>query len=347
MDLAGNVKLVGEIPAPGHAPEIAPGVRWLRMPLPFALDHINLWLLEGDDGFTIVDTGYALPEVRAAWEAVIGNLDKPVRRILVTHFHPDHLGLAAWLQEKTGASLSMTAGEFLTGWAVWAQAAGHDVDHMVAFFRRHGLDEARCSSFETRGNAYRQGVPALPERYRRVRDGDVLKLTDAGWEVQVGHGHAPEHASLYCAESRVLISGDMLLPRITTNVSISAATPDADSLADYLDSLQRWSGLGDEILVLPSHGRPFYGARARVADLGAHHEARLAELLEACDDTARSAADLLPVLFDRKLDIHQTMFAMGEAIAHLNHLEQAGKIVRVDGDGGLLRYRRRPEKTPQ
>jgi glyoxylase-like metal-dependent hydrolase (beta-lactamase superfamily II) len=340
MDATGNVKLIGEIPPPGAAVEIAPQVRWLRMPLPFALDHINLWLLEGADGFTIVDAGFALPQVQAAWEAVLTGIERPVRRVLVTHFHPDHLGLAAWLVEKTGAELLMTAGEYLTGWAVWAQAAGHGVPDMLRFFRRHGLGEAPIAALESRGNAYRKGVPALADRYRRLREGDRLRLTGDDWVVQVGHGHAPEHAALYCAEAGVLISGDMLLPRITTNISVFAVSPEADSLQDYLGSLSRWKSLSAATLVLPSHGRPFHGASARVAALEEHHEARLAEVLDACGGTARSAAELLPVLFDRALDAHQTMFAMGEAIAHLNYLEHAGRIGRQTGADGVIRYQR-------
>lgn len=340
MDATGNVKLIGEIPPAGAWTDIAPQVRWLRMPLPFALDHINLWLLEAEDGFTIVDTGFALPEVQSAWESVLAGLEKPVRRVLVTHFHPDHLGLADWLVARTGAKLLMTAGEYLTGWAVWSQAAGHGIPDMVRLFRRHGLDEARCAALERRGNAYRRGVPAIPDHYRRLHEGDRLRLTGADWVVQVCHGHAPEHAALYCAEAGVLISGDMLLPRITTNISVFAVTPEADSLQEYLSSLARWRNLPAGALVLPSHGRPFHGAAPRIAALSAHHDARLADVLRACAETPMSAAELLPVLFDRELDVHQTMFAMGEAIAHLNHLEHAGRIGRQSGDDDVFRYQR-------
>jgi glyoxylase-like metal-dependent hydrolase (beta-lactamase superfamily II) len=344
MDLTPQVKPQGvqpevPLPAPGEWIEVVPQVRWLRMPLPFALDHINLWLLEADDGFTVVDCGIDIPAVRAAWEQVLARLTRPVRRILVTHFHPDHLGLADWLSGRTGAPVLMTAGEYLTGWAVWSQAAGHGVADMLSFFAAHGLDGERLAALERRGNAYRRGVPALPARYRRLREGDRLPLTGASWQVQVGHGHAPEHAALYCAEAGVLISGDMLLPRITTNISVFAVTPEADSLQEYLDSLGRWRSIGDRVTVLPSHGRPFQGAAARIAALEGHHQARLAEIRTACMAAPKSAAELLPVLFDRALDAHQTMFAMGEAIAHLNHLEHAGAIGRRQGADGVFRYR--------
>lgn len=338
MNSVANPAVNEQPPAPGELRALAPAVRWLRMPLPFALDHINLWLLDAEDGTTIVDTGFALPPVQAAWETVLAGLARPVRRIVVTHFHPDHLGLAEWLRRRTGAEVLMTAGEFLTGWAVWQEAAGHGVADMLAFFARHGLAAEPLAALEARGNAYRRGVPELPTRYRRLFDGDRLALTGDEWTVQVGHGHAPEHAALYCADAGVLISGDMLLPRITTNISVFAVTPEADSLQHYLTSLDRWQGLPDDVLVLPSHGLPFRGARARIAALRAHHAERLDQLLDACAATPRSAAEALPVLFDRALDAHQTMFAMGEAIAHLNHLEYSGKLVRRQDRDGVLRF---------
>ena len=326
---------VTDLPPPGTRKEIAPGVWWVRMPLPFALDHINLWLIESAQDFTIVDTGLASSAVREAWLAVLAGLDKPVGRIVVTHFHPDHLGLAAWLAERTGAPVYMSTGEFLTGHLVWEQLAGHGIPHMLSFFRQHGLDEARCAALDERGNAYRKGVPVLPPTYRRLRDGEALPVDGRRWEVQVGFGHSPEHVALHDAEARVLISGDMLLPRITTNISVFAVDPTADSLASYLHSLDRWRTLPDDTLVLPSHGLPFRGASARIAAIAAHHDERLARLLVSCA-TPQTATDVLPRLFERALDAHQTMFAMGEAIAHLNHLVDTGKLERSTNDAGRI-----------
>lgn len=328
-----------DLPAPGERIEVAPGVWWLRMPLPFALDHINLWLLESPTGWTIVDTGIASPEVKAAWETLLAGLDKPVERIVVTHFHPDHLGLAAWLMGRTGAPLAMTAGEFLTAHAVWHQAAGHGTDDMVGFFRLHGLDDERCAKLAARGAVYPKGVPALPQRYERLIDGDRIAVGDTEWQVVTGYGHAPEHAALFSCKHDVLISGDMVLPRITTNVSVFAVTPDADSLSRYLDSVARYGALGDDPLVLPSHGRPFYGLADRVAALAEHHDERLADVEAACAEP-QSAGDLLPVLFKRELDSHQVMFAMSEAIAHLNYLEHARRLRREAGGDGVIRFRR-------
>lgn len=328
-----------DLPAPGERLEVAPGVWWLRMPLPFALDHINLWLLESPTGWTIVDTGIASAEVQAAWETILAGLDKPVERIVVTHFHPDHLGLATWLMARTGAPLAMTTGEFLTAHAVWHQAAGHGTADMVDFFRQHGLDAARCAELAARSGVYAKGVPELPRRYERLIDGDRIVIGDADWQVVTGYGHAPEHAALFSCKHDVLISGDMVLPRITTNVSVFAATPHADSLARYLESVTRYGALGSDPLVLPSHGRPFRGLAARVADLAAHHDERLAEVEAACAKP-HSACDLLPVLFKRELDAHQVMFAMSEAIAHLNFLEHAQRLQRKTGDDGVIRFHR-------
>ena len=312
-----------EIPQAGELIEVADGVFWLRMPLPFQLDHINLWLLRDADGWVIVDTGYADDGVRETWSKIIDGLNGKVNRLIVTHFHPDHLGLATWLMQKTGAPLSMTTGEFLTAHAVWHEVGGHGARFMVEQFRQHGLDGERLAKFEQRGSGYRKSVPALPEQYDRLKAGDAVTVDGKKWQIIIGHGHAPEHMALYCAELGVLISGDMLLPKISTNISVFAATPDADSLGWFIESLHELAReIPAETLVLPSHGLPFTGVQARVTALCAHHEDRLRALEEACENAPKSAAELLETLFQRALDTHQTMFAMGEAIAHLNQLEQ-------------------------
>jgi glyoxylase-like metal-dependent hydrolase (beta-lactamase superfamily II) len=330
-----------EPPAPGELVEVAAGIFWLRMPLPFQLDHINLWLLRDGDGWTLIDTGFADDGVRALWSAILARLDGPLRRLIATHFHPDHLGLATWLQAETGAGLWMSSGEFLTAHAVWHEVGGHGARFMTEQFRQHGLFGERLEKFSTRGSGYRRAVPALPDHYHRLRDGDRIAIGGNVWETIVGYGHSPEHVALYCAELDVLISGDMLLPRISTNISVFAATPEADALRWYLDSLAAMARrLPAQTLVLPSHGLPFTGVQPRVEALQAHHEERLHALEDSCEHAPQSAAGLLEVLFNRPLDTHQTMFAMGEAIAHLNYLEQAGRLSRsIDADG-VIRYSR-------
>ena len=317
---------------------VAPGVFWIRLPLPFQLDHINLWLIEDGEGWTLVDTGFPTDDVQQTWESILARLPGRINRLVVTHFHPDHLGLAQWLMEKTGAVLWMSTGEFLTAHVVWQETAGHGAAFMTEQFRQHGLGAELLEKFATRGSGYRRAVPALPDYYHRLKAGDTLTIGGQVWQVDIGYGHSPEHVALYCEALGVFISGDMLLPRISTNISVFAATPRADALNWYLHSLSDMAArLPAETLVLPSHGLPFMGVAARVAELELHHQERLQVLEDACE-TPRSAASLLLTLFGRELDMHQTMFAMGEAIAHLNLLEGEGRLRRIVDADGLISF---------
>lgn len=323
-------------PDTGISLTVSEGVHWLRMPLPFALDHINLWLLDDGEGYTAVDTGIALDSVKEAWKSTLTG--RQLTRQIVTHFHPDHLGLAAWLESETGAPLWMTQGEYLTAHLIAESVPPFGIPAMLDFFRAHGLDEARLTALAQRGNAYKRGVPTIPARYRRLQDGDQIAIGQNVWRVITGYGHAPEHASLYCETRGVLISGDMLLPRISTNVSAYAAAPEDDSLGAYLGSIEQLTALPTDTLVLPSHGRPFRGLHARVAELQQHHTDRCADLLAACTHTPHSAAELLTTLFGRTIgDPHQTMFAMGEAIAHLNYLEHRHRLERRK-ENNIIRF---------
>jgi glyoxylase-like metal-dependent hydrolase (beta-lactamase superfamily II) len=336
-----------EAPEAGVAREIAPGVRWLRMRLPFALDHINLWLLEDEGGWTIVDTGLANDATRAAWDAVLAEALRsgPARRVIVTHFHPDHAGNAGWLCERFGVPLWITQGEYLTAHAVRAGSAGFVAEATLGLFRAHGLDEARLGQLGMRGNQYRRLVGELPTHYRRILEGESFSVDGRAWRVISGYGHAPEHASLYCESLNVLISGDMLLPSISTHVGVWPTDPEGDPLGLFLRSIGRYRELPADVLVLPSHGRPFRGAHARVAQLESHHESRLADLVQACAQGPRSAADVLALIFRRPLDTQQLFFAMGEAIAHLHCLERAGRVRRERGADGVTRFARIEEAS--
>jgi glyoxylase-like metal-dependent hydrolase (beta-lactamase superfamily II) len=333
------------LPEAGRTLEIAPGVRWVRMGLPFALDHINLWLLrdelDGRAGWTIVDCGITSDATRAAWEEVFAHelQDLPVLRVIVTHMHPDHIGLAHWLTERWQCRLWISATDFNAATLASASTTGFGGGSAARFMASHGLtDPEAVEKIKARSNYYASMVPKVPPRFRRLLDGDRLRIGEHEWVCLVGYGHAPEHMSLHCPALGVLISGDMVLPRISTNVSVIDLEPEANPLPLYLASIERLRQLPADTLVLPSHGRPFRGLHQRIAQLKAHHDERFAELLAACHRGPQSAADLLGVLFKRKLDLHQTTFAMGEAIAHLNALWLAGRLRRTFDEDGVYRF---------
>jgi len=326
-----------EVPAPATTVEVSPGIHWLSMPLPFALDHINLWLVGDGEGWTIVDTGIGNDQTRALWDRLLERF-KQIRRVVLTHYHPDHAGNAEWLCTRFGVDLWTTQGEYLTAHAVRASAAGYTTEAVLKVFQRNGLDAGKHAAMSGRGNRYAVLVPGFPHSYRRIIDGDVVKIGQHGWRAIVGHGHAPEHLSLYCEDLNVLIAGDMLLSTISTNVSVWSIDPEGDPLRLFLDSIARYRELPADVLVLPSHGKPFRGAHERVDQLEKHHRERFAELKQELKKGHRSAGELLPVLFRRPLDAHQTFFAMGEAIAHLHYLYYAGEAKRAAGADGIMRY---------
>jgi glyoxylase-like metal-dependent hydrolase (beta-lactamase superfamily II) len=343
------------LPAPGELMTLRPGLHWLRMPLPFALNHINLWALDdalGDEnenaapGWTVVDAGIASPELRKHWQTLWeGPLaSKPLQRMLVTHMHPDHVGNAQWLISNFSspggeARLWMSLGDHFAAIVAQHSTTGYGGERAAAFFSSHGLTKPDdLEKIRTRGDYYARLVPELPQAYARLMDGMTVHIGQRDWRCIAGFGHSPEHMALHCDADRLLISGDMLLPRISTNVSVLDVEPEADSLGLFLRSIDRFLDLPANTLALPSHGLPFMGIHDRVRALHAHHQDRLAEVLEACRAQPQSAADLLPVLFRRPLDIHQTTFAMGESVAHVNHLWLQGRLKRRRHDDGVWRF---------
>jgi glyoxylase-like metal-dependent hydrolase (beta-lactamase superfamily II) len=330
-------------PAPGTLVEVAPGVLWLRMPLPFALDHINLWLIDEIDGWTIVDSGLATDETKALWERILSEAleGRPVKRLLVTHFHPDHIGLAGWLTERLKVPLWCTETEWLFARMLSLDTTDGFVLNALEFYRRTGMDEATRAIFAGRGNSYRKRVSPVPYFFHRIADGQRLSIGRHEWQVIIGRGHAPEHACLYCPALDVLIAGDQVLPKISPNVSLWPQEPEADALGYYLASIAAIkNAVPASALALPSHGLPFHGVDRRIDQLAAHHEARLAEVDRACA-TPRTAAEIVPVLFRRTLDAHQLGFAVGEALAHLQHLVRLGRLCRSERADGVYLYERR------
>ncbi len=345
LERALHYPLADQLPARGGAITLAPGVKWLRMQLPFALDHINLWLLrdrlDGREGWTVVDTCIDHPQSRADWETIFaGELDGlPILRVLVTHMHPDHVGLAHWLCERWNAPLWMSGTDYQAARYACQVVNSFGGDRLADYFYSHGMTNASdLEQIRNRKSYYSGLVPALPPSYARLMDGRGITIGGQAWRCITGYGHAPEHMALYCEAAGILISGDMVLPRISTNVSVYEMEPEADALTLFLDSIDRFLALPEDLLVLPSHGKPFRGLHVRIQQLHDHHRDRLAEVMDAARQTPVSAHDVLPVLFKRPLDLHQTTFALGEAVAHLHRLWHCGQLKRVRGEDGIWRF---------
>jgi glyoxylase-like metal-dependent hydrolase (beta-lactamase superfamily II) len=318
-------------PEPGTLAEVAPGIHWLRMPLPFALNHINLWLLADGEGWTIVDSGLNTSATTDLWERIFteGLDGKPVTRLIVTHFHPDHMGLAGWLTRRWQIPLWVTETEWLSARML---ASDHDDEAFAAdqtpFYRRAGVDAATVGMLAARGNQYAKRVGPIPREFHRIADGMTIAIGGRHWRVIIGRGHAPEHACLHCPELDLFIAGDQVLPKISPNISVWPNEPDANPLARYLDSLEVVRrAVPADVLVLPSHNLPFHGLDIRIDQLAAHHVERLAEIEAACA-APHSTMEIVPLLFRRKLDAQQLGFAIGEALAHVNYLLAAGRLTR-------------------
>jgi glyoxylase-like metal-dependent hydrolase (beta-lactamase superfamily II) len=330
-----------EPPEGGTSILVAPGIRWIRMPLPFQLNHINLWLLDDEAGVTVVDTGIGLPPTRELWEKLFaGELaGRPLVRVLVTHFHPDHIGNADWLTRRFGVELWCPQAEWLMAHLAWQGMGGNDSEKRLNHYRRHGVPAEQAEAFRGLGNNYRKLVPSVAPSFRAVREGDVVTVGGRRWHAFTVMGHAPEHACLFSPEANVLISGDQVLPKITTNVSVWPDQPNGNPLKLYLDSLGRFRPLPEETLVLPSHGLPFVGLHKRLDYLQHHHDERLSETIDALAEP-RTAHELVPVLFRRQLDTHQMGFAIGETVAHLHFLEARGQAARLVDEAGVQRFRK-------
>ena len=327
-------------PPPDRPYEVAPGVRWLRMPLPMSLDHINLWLLDDQDekgpGTAIVDTGLNASICRDVWSALLPSLR--VTRVIATHFHPDHMGLAGWLEGATGAPLWMSRGEYLSARLFQLDGRETPPAEVIAMAVDAGwpnaaVDRLRAQKWDMMG----QLAAPLPNGYRRLVDGDRLDIGGRIWRVMMGHGHSPEHACLISDDDGLMISGDQVLPQISSNVSVHAMEPMADPLGGWLDSIDSLRSLSDKMLVLPAHGFPFHGLHERLDQLAGEHRRQLDELCDFCT-TPRTVHECFAVLFKRQIDDSALILASGEAWAHLRRLECEGRVVR-ERHGRELRFR--------
>ncbi len=322
-------------PEAGSIIGIADGIGWARLPVPGSLNHINVWILDDGDGVAIVDTGLKIAPAKEAWKLLFAGpiQGRKINRVICTHFHPDHVGLAGWLTHKFGVKLWMSRAEWLTARMLTTDIRDTPPAEAFDYWRLAGWDEDRIAAEAGKGwGRFASVVSPIPVSFVRLCDGDRVVIGEREWQVVMGSGHSPEHACLFDEAAGLLIAGDQVLPRITSNVSLSLSEPDADPLGDWLDSIARLRTLPADLLVLPAHGEPFTGLHARLDALADGHHGRLDALEEHLAEPRR-AVDCFTVLFGRRIDDSVYGLATGEAMAHLRWLEKAGRAVREVRDG--------------
>ena len=330
-------------PKPDEAIEIAPGIVWVRLTLPFRLNHVNIYLIADGDGWTMIDTGIGNEATIAAWTTLFeGPLKNfKITRLIVTHAHPDHVGLAGWIVERFGCRLWMSQVEYLQ--SAYHQHRGSEERKAAQrlFFRNHGMSEDITDALLGRGQDYLKRVSILPASYRRISNGNEISIGARKFKIITGGGHALDQVMLYCEADNIFLSADQVLSKISPNVSVWAVEPDANALGEYLRSLASLNGtLKDDVLVLPGHGVPFYGVKTRIKQLADHHEERCQLIAKACADTPKTSAELVPVVFHKHvLDAHQTGFAAGELIAHVNYMLVAGRLTKIVSPDGVFRFK--------
>ncbi|UYO43077.1 MBL fold metallo-hydrolase [Rhodopseudomonas palustris] len=316
-----------EPPRFGEVTEVRPGLLWLRLPLPFQLDHVNIYLIQDTDGWAILDTGLSEDEALAVWD---GYFEGPLRelkitRIVVTHHHPDHIGLAGWLCKRFKAPLLTSLSSYMSCRVISLDPQAFESPANRLFYESHGMDDDAARIVSTQGHEYLRQVGPLPDTFLRLVMGDTLTLGDRNFRVLTGDGHSAEQVMLYCEKDRLLFVADQVLERISPNVAVWAGEPDGDPLGHFLRSLRLLaSQIPNNVLVLPGHRRPFYGLHERAQELVQHHETRCRVLADACEARAHSIAELIPLLFSRPLDPHQMGFAFAETLAHANRLVRQG-----------------------
>lgn len=329
-------------PDAGLTAEVADGIHWLRMPLPFALGHINLWLLRENNGWAIVDTGVGTPDCQAVWRQTVATTlqGDAIKRVIVTHLHPDHAGCAGWLCREFDVDLWMSQNEYLLCRQLIMDTGREAPDERTRFYAAAGFPPESMASYRKMFGMFGKYVTPLPEAYQRLIDGDRLHIGADEWEVIVGRGHSPEHACLFNAERNLLISGDQLLPTISSNVSVYPTEPKANPLLDWIASLNKLkSRLPEDVLILPAHGKPFRGAHLRLDQLIDEHMTGLAALYDYCSEPQR-AIDVFPALFKARISSGNLIMATGESIAHLNYLCNEGELIGEPDADAVIWYRR-------
>lgn len=328
-------------PAPGETIEVRPGIFWARLALPFRLDHVNVYLIEDGAGLALIDTGIDNRATRAAWDALLAGplAGRTLTRVVATHFHPDHIGLAGWLCERFDLSLIMSQTEYLMALNIRRDPEGLKSEPYRGFYRSHGLSEEHTEILLGNGLGYLRMVSPPPRTFQRLVPGDKLKIGGRTFVAMVGGGHSPEQVMLHSAEDNLILAADQILARISPNVSVEAMAPTSDPLGLYIRSLRSLKRrLPEDVLVLPGHNMPFVGLHVRADELIAHHEARCMAIVEACLIAPRTVAELVPVIFGRAIeDPHQLVFAFGEALAHVNAMIRLNRLRMVQaGEGYAL-----------
>ena len=327
-------------PAPAAVIEVAPGILWARLALPFLLDHVNIYFIDDGDGWALVDTGLGDKATQAAWQPLLDGLlrERPLTRIIATHFHPDHVGAAGFLLQHFDVPLYMSATEYLQSLNIHLDPGALEAEHYRRFYLDHGLDAATTERVVTSGHAYLKLTSGLPPTYHRVVAGDVLLIGGREFDVLTGGGHSPEEVMLACRSDKLFLAADQVLPNISPNVSVVAVDPEGDPLGYYLRSLNALRrDLPDDVLVLPGHNLPFYGLHQRVAELISHHQARCDRIVQACRAAPKSAAELIPFVYARTLDPHQMGFAFSEVLAHVNYMLRQGTLKPAASLDGISR----------
>ncbi len=327
-------------PAKGTAREIADGILWIRLSMPLGLDHVNVYALREPNGWTVIDTGLDTKLNRREWAAIIKDdlRGDPILRVVVTHHHPDHVGLAGWFMAQ-GAELLMTRTAWLTARMLTLDEEPTPSPEAVSFWRGAGMDEALLSKrLDNRPFNFCDTVYPLPLGFTRLEEGAVHRLGGRDWVVHLGQGHAPDHATLWCQDVPLVLAGDQLLPSISPNLGVYPTEPMADPVAEWLESCARFETMArEDHLVLPGHKLPYHGLPARLAQLSDNHHGALARLREHLRAEPRTAVDCFAPLFKRQIDEATYGLAMVEAVAHLNHLYHLGEVAReMDARGAWV-----------
>lgn len=327
----------------GAAIEVAEGVLWLRLPLPMALDHVNVFALDDGDSWTLIDTGIDTSKGRAVMEAALAGplAGKPVRRVLITHHHPDHIGLAGWFKSR-GAELLTTRTAYLMARMLALDVQEQPVDEAIAFYRSAGAPESLIEQRKAeRPFNFADVIAPLPLGFARIQEADMLHIAGRDWRVNIGHGHAPEHATLWSQDDELILGGDQLLPSISPNLGVYPTEPDADPVADWIDSCHRFQPLSrEDHLVLPGHKLPFVGLPTRLDQMIENHVSAL-DRLEAFLAQPSSACETFQAIFKREIGAAEFGLALVEAVAHCQHLYKAGRVARARREDGAWLYSRK------